>query len=123
MKQNVAERSLREGFSESRLPEFSQTEIQYIKGTYDFFGLNHYSTKYATKQDYDIKPDEVRWNYDTNAYMWFDDSWEYTGSMWCRVSLETFKADQSTKCCFDSIDLQSKLICICTTGPYICTDI
>lgn len=97
MKQNVAERSLKEGFTESRLPEFTQSEIQYIKGTYDFFGLNHYSTKYATPQEYTIKPEEPHWTYDTNAYMWFDDAWEYTGSIWCRVSVNCIFANLFVK--------------------------
>ncbi|KAJ8933570.1 hypothetical protein NQ314_013925, partial [Rhamnusium bicolor] len=40
----IAERSLLEGFPESRLPVFSAEEIDYIKGTYDFLALNHYGT-------------------------------------------------------------------------------
>lgn len=85
MKQNIADRSVKEGFTESRLPEFTQSEIQTIKGTYDFFGLNHYSTKYASWQEYDIKADEPHWIYDTAAHAWQDDTWEYSGSEWCRV--------------------------------------
>lgn len=27
-----------------RLPEFTESEKQRIKGTYDYFGLNHYTT-------------------------------------------------------------------------------
>jgi beta-glucosidase/6-phospho-beta-glucosidase/beta-galactosidase len=40
----IGERSEKEGFNKSRLPEFTSQEIEDIKGTYDFIGLNHYST-------------------------------------------------------------------------------
>lgn len=40
----IAERSKLQGYESSRLPEFTPEEIEYIKGTSDFFGLNHYSS-------------------------------------------------------------------------------
>lgn len=39
----IAERSKLEGFPTSRLPSFTEEEIEYIKGTSDFFGINYYS--------------------------------------------------------------------------------
>ncbi|KAI7815254.1 glycoside hydrolase [Rhyzopertha dominica] len=47
MKEFVAYRSALEGFPESRLPEFAQAEVEYIKGTADYMGLNHYTTRMA----------------------------------------------------------------------------
>lgn len=44
VKEFVEKRSKEEGFSHSRLPKFTQQEIEFIKGTSDFFGLNHYTT-------------------------------------------------------------------------------
>lgn len=44
MKEWVAEKSTKQGFPRSRLPELSEAEIKYLKGTSDFFGLNHYNT-------------------------------------------------------------------------------
>lgn len=41
---NVATRSELEGFAQSRLPQFTQEQIDYINGTADFFGLNTYGT-------------------------------------------------------------------------------
>ena len=40
----IADRSQKEGFSKSRLPEFSAEEIEYIRGTFDFLCLNTYTT-------------------------------------------------------------------------------
>ncbi|RZB38654.1 Glyco hydro 1 domain containing protein, partial [Asbolus verrucosus] len=39
----VREVSLSEGFEKSRLPEFTQEEIDMLHGSYDFMGLNQYS--------------------------------------------------------------------------------
>ncbi|KDR17469.1 hypothetical protein L798_07853, partial [Zootermopsis nevadensis] len=44
VKERIANNSLAEGFFRSRLPKFTEQEIAYIRGTFDFFGLNHYST-------------------------------------------------------------------------------
>lgn len=44
MKLKIASKSKEQGFSQSRLPELSPEEIEYIRGTADFFGLNAYCT-------------------------------------------------------------------------------
>ncbi|XP_028172587.1 myrosinase 1-like isoform X2 [Ostrinia furnacalis] len=41
----IAEKSIKEGFRRSRLPAFTNEEIELIRGTYDFYGLNHYTSK------------------------------------------------------------------------------
>jgi len=40
MQERIDSRSFLEGFATSRLPPFSQEEIDFINGTYDFFALN-----------------------------------------------------------------------------------
>lgn len=47
MKERIATKSFEQGFARSRLPEFTPDEIQYVRGTSDYFGLNHYSTSYV----------------------------------------------------------------------------
>ncbi|CAK1541083.1 unnamed protein product [Leptosia nina] len=45
--QLISEASTRQGLNESRLKTFSQEEIDTIKGTSDFLGINHYSSSYV----------------------------------------------------------------------------
>ncbi|KAJ8045999.1 Lactase-phlorizin hydrolase [Holothuria leucospilota] len=44
MKWQVGNKSEAQGLSESRLPTFTEEEKAYIRGTYDFFGLNSYTS-------------------------------------------------------------------------------
>lgn len=54
MKQQIANRSELEKFRETRLTPFSAEEVLFIRGTFDFFGLNHYTTYLITDQDFPI---------------------------------------------------------------------
>nr|CAH7741390.1 unnamed protein product [Callosobruchus chinensis] len=47
VKKRVAELSKKEGEKKSRLPEFTKEEIVRIRGTYDFFGVNYYTSVLA----------------------------------------------------------------------------
>lgn len=42
--------SKKQGFSRSRLPHFTPEEIEMIRGSADFLGLNYYSSYFATKR-------------------------------------------------------------------------
>ncbi|NXM75079.1 LPH hydrolase, partial [Serilophus lunatus] len=84
MKRRIRERSLAQGLSKSRLPEFTESEKQRIKGTYDYFGLNHYTTvltynlNFATGvQSYDS---------DRGVATVTDRSWLGSGSTWLKVT-------------------------------------
>ncbi|XP_047096710.1 myrosinase 1-like [Schistocerca piceifrons] len=48
VRQRVAANSKQEGRAKSRLPTLSPSEIHLIKGTADFFGLNHYFSSFIT---------------------------------------------------------------------------
>uniref|UniRef100_A0A672YG48 Cytosolic beta-glucosidase n=1 Tax=Sphaeramia orbicularis TaxID=375764 RepID=A0A672YG48_9TELE len=62
--------------SHCRLPEFSPEEIQRIKGTYDYFGFNHYTTVLAFPVDYG----------NLGAGTIADRTWLDSGSGWLKVS-------------------------------------
>lgn len=65
MKEKVAAKSAAQGFARSRLPEFTPEEVEYVKGSSDYFGLNHYSTNLAYKNE------SVYGYYDSPSY--YDD--------------------------------------------------
>jgi beta-glucosidase/6-phospho-beta-glucosidase/beta-galactosidase len=80
----IGERSEKEGFDKSRLLEFTSEEIEDIKGTYDFIGVNHYSTSLVQWiEDYEIgEPSSIK---DVSAEVYDDDSWETSASDWLKV--------------------------------------
>ncbi|KPJ08092.1 Myrosinase 1 [Papilio machaon] len=45
----IAEKSKKEGHPRSRLPPFTKEEIELIKGTYDFYGFNYYTSRQVRK--------------------------------------------------------------------------
>ncbi|XP_047456730.1 lactase-phlorizin hydrolase-like [Mugil cephalus] len=83
MKTIIRERSLAAGLPKSRLPEFTPEEINRIKGTYDYFGFNHYTTvlafpvEYGNLQHYDA---------DRGAGTIADRTWLDSGSAWLKIS-------------------------------------
>ncbi|XP_068103184.1 lactase/phlorizin hydrolase-like [Hyperolius riggenbachi] len=83
MKSQVRERSLAWGLPESRLPEFTEQEKQRIKGTYDFFGLNHYTTVLAGQAIYELH--YQAYEGDRAVYLLSDRTWLASGSIWLRI--------------------------------------
>ncbi|XP_063932814.1 myrosinase 1-like [Zophobas morio] len=84
MIERIRERSIKEGFQKSRLPKFTKKEIRYIKGTFDFIGVNHYTTHMVKWID-DIpigKPSAFK---DISVEEYFKDSWKGSGSFWLKV--------------------------------------
>lgn len=77
MKQKVALKSMIQGFSRSRLPEFTPEEIEFVKGSSDFFGLNHYSSSlvYRNESVYGYHR-EPSLNDDVSVISYKDSSWE-----------------------------------------------
>lgn len=49
---SIGRKSAEQGLEVSRLPVFSIQEKSYIKGTSDFLGLGHFTTRYITERNY-----------------------------------------------------------------------
>ncbi|XP_065341160.1 myrosinase 1-like [Cloeon dipterum] len=82
MKEYIASRSAKEGYNMSRLPEFGQTWVNYIKGTHDFFGLNHYTSRLI----YRVKGgNETSYENDQDLASSSDPSWPSSASSWLKV--------------------------------------
>ncbi|NXS88978.1 LPH hydrolase, partial [Erpornis zantholeuca] len=84
MKRRIQERSLAQGLSKSRLPEFTESEKQRIKGTYDYFGLNHYTTVLTYNLNY--PKGVMSYDSDRGVATVIDRSWLRSGSTWLKVT-------------------------------------
>ena len=81
-----------------RLPKISDEQRLLIKGSSDFFGLNHYTTMYAAEANGELKEQSVYGNgglnEDQNIELSVDESWQKTEMQWavvpwgCRKLLE-----------------------------------
>lgn len=80
----IAAVSAAENFPRSRLPPLSQEEIDYIKGTSDFLGLNHYSTWIVSEVDYNMSAPSSFWK-DIGVMSETDPAWGNSSLPWLKV--------------------------------------
>ncbi|XP_046430435.1 myrosinase 1-like isoform X1 [Neodiprion fabricii] len=87
VKTRIAMISELEGYPFSRLPEFSDEWVEYINGTADFFGLNHY-TSYVVSAD----PDEESgiYNIDSGIIKSVNTSYPHGSLSWMYDTPEGF---------------------------------
>uniref|UniRef100_A0A3Q2X4W7 Lactase-phlorizin hydrolase-like n=1 Tax=Haplochromis burtoni TaxID=8153 RepID=A0A3Q2X4W7_HAPBU len=77
MKTRIRDRSLAAGLPQSRLPEFTQEEIKRIKGTHDFFGLNHFASLFCNLPNFALR---------SGAATVPDPTWLDSASVWLKVT-------------------------------------
>lgn len=83
MKEYIRDASLRQGLKRSRLPEFSQEEIQMIRGSADFMGFNTYSSRLVSSAPAGSgKPSSTALVDDGQVIVTTDPSWETTIAPW-----------------------------------------
>lgn len=86
MKEKIAAKSAEQGFFRSRLPEFTPEEIEYVKGSSDFFGVNHYSTYYTFRNESVVGYYQVPSFYDDQETISYQPSeWDGGASVWLKV--------------------------------------
>ncbi|KAM4832210.1 lactase-like protein isoform X3 [Urocitellus parryii] len=81
MKDHIGRKSEEQGLDMSRLPEFSLQEKSYIKGTSDFLGLGHFTTRYITERNYPSHQGPSYQN-DRDLIELIDPNWPDLGSNW-----------------------------------------
>lgn len=84
MKTRIKDISELEKFPNSRLPAFSKQEVELIKGTYDFFGLNHYTTTLISDHEYPLtnSPSHLK---DMGIISEQDPKWKPSKASWLKV--------------------------------------
>ncbi|XP_046486756.1 myrosinase 1-like [Neodiprion pinetum] len=82
MKTRIANISALQGYPFSRLPEFSDEWIEYINGTADFFGLNHYTSRMPV---FDSNEDLGIYTIDSGIIASINESWSLGSAAWLHV--------------------------------------
>ncbi|GAB0086592.1 hypothetical protein DMENIID0001_006860 [Sergentomyia squamirostris] len=83
---SVDRNSEKEGRAWSRLPSFNSKEIEFLKGSADFLGLNYYSARFVKEPNFtDFSsggPPNPSWERDQNLTYYPDPSWKRAKSIW-----------------------------------------
>ncbi|MEQ2158109.1 hypothetical protein GOODEAATRI_008788 [Goodea atripinnis] len=82
MKDFVGRKSVQQGLGTSRLPTFSPQEKSYIKGTCDFLGIGHFTTRYITHRNDPPGRSSNSYFTDRDLAELVDPRWPDPGSEW-----------------------------------------
>ncbi|XP_029909175.1 lactase-like protein [Myripristis murdjan] len=82
MKDFIGKKSGQQGLGTSRLPTFSSQEKSYIKGTCDFLGIGHFTTRYITQKNYPVGRSGSSYFTDRDLAELVDPRWPDPGSEW-----------------------------------------
>ncbi|XP_017755056.1 PREDICTED: myrosinase 1 [Eufriesea mexicana] len=88
MKSLVANKSMEQGYSKSRLPTFTSEWVTYIRGTSDFLAVNHYTTRLVTAGSMGKVPSHEN---DQGVKEIVDTLWKPAASTWLKVVPEGFR--------------------------------
>lgn len=88
MRNKIDARSIRQGFSTSRLPKFTDREKKYIKGTADFLGVNCYTSSLVKPSLSDTFARGLNEDSEVDQYQPAD--WEATSVSWLKVRLNVY---------------------------------
>ncbi|CAH2067292.1 unnamed protein product, partial [Iphiclides podalirius] len=81
MRERIATNSATQGFPRSRLPEFTPEEVDYVRGSSDFFGINHYTSYVVYRNESVINMYDTPSYYDDiNAGFYQPNEWEQGAS-------------------------------------------
>lgn len=75
-------KSVQQGHGTSRLPSFSPQEKSYIKGTCDFLGIGHFTTRYITQKNHPSARSGGSYFTDRDLAELVDPRWPDPGSEW-----------------------------------------
>ncbi|CAL9697464.1 unnamed protein product [Knipowitschia caucasica] len=82
MKDFIGRKSAQQGLGTSRLPSFSPEEKSYIKGTCDFLGVGHFTTRYVTHKNNVAARGGSSYFQDRDLAELVDPRWPDPGSEW-----------------------------------------
>lgn len=83
----AAKKSAAQGFPRSRLSDFTDEEKAYIRGTSDFFGVNHYSGGFVSASLFTSQYPVPSTMDDVEVGLMKPDDWPQSASFWLQVSM------------------------------------
>jgi len=78
---SAGRKSAQQGLSSSRLPTFSPNEKSFIRGTCDFLGISHFTTRYITQKNFPSNRGNSYFT-DRDLAELVDPQWPDPGSEW-----------------------------------------
>lgn len=87
MKTTIANRSAIQGFPRSRLPAFTDKQKAELKGTYDYFAVNMY-TSFMARAYPKSNISLIGWSYDAEVDSYQPDDWEKSAVDTVTVSID-----------------------------------
>ncbi|VVD04216.1 unnamed protein product [Leptidea sinapis] len=91
VRERIDNMSISQGFARSRLPVFTPQEVEMVRGSSDFFGLNHYSTFLMSLSRMEDGWSVPSMDHDIGVKMEHDPTWPTPGSDWLAVYPEGFR--------------------------------
>nr|CRL08768.1 Beta-glucosidase 1 [Zygaena filipendulae] len=85
VRERIDKMSSHQGYSRSRLPKYTASERNSIRGSADFFGLNHYSSYLVTPSSFESEWRKPSLNHDTGVKTSHDPNWPKPGADWLAV--------------------------------------
>ncbi|CAG4992208.1 unnamed protein product [Parnassius apollo] len=85
VRERIDNLSLSQGYTRSRLPYFSRKEIDLLRGSSDFFGINHYTSYLMSDMPMDIDYPVPSWDHDTGVLVEQNPKWPIPGVYWLSV--------------------------------------
>ncbi|XP_019731489.1 lactase-like protein isoform X1 [Hippocampus comes] len=82
MKDFIGRKSVQQGLGASRLPTFTPQEKSYVKGTCDFLGISHFTTRYITQKNNPPGRSTSSFFMDRDLAELVDPQWPDPGSEW-----------------------------------------
>lgn len=94
----IAEKSAQQGFSKSRLPEFTEEEKVWVRGSSDFYGINHYTARLISASEHKDLNSVPSYEDDVDIGIFIPEAWIKSGADWLMVSTPTPKDLTSVHC-------------------------
>lgn len=85
LSERVAQKSRDQGFYRSRMPTFTEEEKAFVRGTYDFFGVNHYTSFLVSANEYKSQNVVPSLMDDIDVGTYVPDEWPKSASGWLTV--------------------------------------